>query len=143
MFQDRFRFVSSRLHLFFIFLYQASSHTLSQLTQSTHNSTTFGMYPLDPPRASLLARLADHPYPAVPEGFGLPESVWRFSMHPAFVAAVSLGYLVAVKMANAARAKAPPRDRIKDTWLTQAVLAHNAFLALYSAWTVSTHAARC
>lgn len=103
-------------------------------------------YPLDLPGADWLTRMATQPHPAYPNGIFVSKQVFEWSLSawtPTIVGAV---YLIAMKIANTrlrsqiARNKAgyaaPPKDYIKSSKiLSRMVLGHNAFLAIYSAWT--------
>lgn len=91
-------------------------------------------YPLDTPGQSLWTSLNEHPYPAKPAGLFLSDAAFRASLHPATPVLLSAVYLLATTLAN--RRKSAPRDMVKaSATLQHAVLAHNIFLCLYSAWT--------
>lgn len=96
--------------------------------------------PLDHVDGGVFLRLAAQPYPLRPAGIFVSERVFEASMSvwtPTVAAAV---YLVAVRWANQRRARAidagkPLPDLIKpNKRLSQLVLLHNAFLAVFSAW---------
>ncbi len=103
-------------------------------------------YPLDLPGSGLLARMASQPYPAYPDGIYVSRATFEKSMSPWTPITVGILYLIMSKTANARLKKRvaageKPHDYVKASkFWSQAVLAHNAFLALYSGWTF-VHAA--
>lgn len=95
-------------------------------------------YPLDIPSLSVLGQLRELPYPAAPSGILVSESIFRLSLNPWTPALFGVVYLIAAKWSNSRlRGDGPkPTDLVKASYgLGHAVLAHNAFLAAYSAWT--------
>ena len=89
--------------------------------------------------ASFLSSIYHQAYPAKPEGLGISDSVFKASLNPITPLAVSLIYLIATRLANnrfKSNNASFPRDVIKGNPAAEkAVLAHNALLCLYSAWT--------
>jgi len=88
--------------------------------------------------SSFFSQLLNQAYPAKPAGLGLSDSIFYASLNPLTPLAVSLIYLLATKLANSRfkGSKNAPRDIIKNNaHLERAVVAHNVFLCLYSAWT--------
>ena len=98
-------------------------------------------YPLDLPGTGFFNKLAAQPYPPYPEGIYVSRSVFFKSLSPWTPITVAVIYLIVAKTANAKlknrlAANKPPKDHIKASKaLSNLVLAHNAFLALYSGWT--------
>ncbi|KDN53016.1 hypothetical protein K437DRAFT_253668 [Tilletiaria anomala UBC 951] len=102
-------------------------------------------YPLDFPSVSTISRLATQPYPAYPHGIFVSRQVFELSMSAWTPVAIGALYLLMSKTANSRlkrriaqnkRGEAPPpKDYIKGSKiLSNLVLAHNAALAVFSAW---------
>ncbi|PWN50888.1 hypothetical protein IE53DRAFT_343273 [Violaceomyces palustris] len=95
-------------------------------------------FPLDIPGLSALQQLHHLPYPSKPEGLAIPEWLFEASLSAWTPAAVGVAYLVSTHATNTrfGNGKPKPADLVKDSYfLSQAVLAHNILLAVFSGWT--------
>ena len=103
-------------------------------------------YPLDLPGSSILSKMSLQPLPVYPESLPGSKRVFELSLNGWTPFIVGVLYLIMTQTANwrhkritqehKAGRGPPPKDYVKASeTLSNLVLAHNAALAVYSAWT--------
>ncbi|CDU23762.1 related to SUR4-elongase, involved in fatty acid and sphingolipid biosynthesis [Sporisorium scitamineum] len=95
-------------------------------------------HPLDNPRLSFWQNLAQQPYPIKPDGLPISDRLFELSLSPWTPPLTGVIYLFATHAFNShfGPGKPQPVDLVKQSYaLSQTVLLHNIFLAVYSGWT--------
>ncbi|KAH9810555.1 GNS1/SUR4 family-domain-containing protein [Melampsora americana] len=76
--------------------------------------------------------VANHPYPQIPPGIPISQSLYEFTLHPMFPITAVIGYVTMIGWLNRQQ---DGKNRMKGDWWKATVVLHNVLLAAYSLWT--------